>query len=400
MFERLVAIYRDITFDEGSRSGTLMLRDDAQRRELIALLDEDIVKDTGLVLDRGDPATCAIGQQLRFTVQDPKMAWGLLAQDVEELLKRSQERLKEPARYYVVDQAFCSTDARLVPDKISVYRQVLQLVNILKDSADYLDPYTGTLIFLGEDKFDVPVNYDASDLSQVDKTAIEKLIRDFADPNDAHREQKWSLLAKSVRSVAGSAVPKKRFSTLLGHLPDLQKHVADGYRLFVADFSYDKVINQIEAAKVEEIGKIHKAFSDIQNQILGIPVATVIVATQMKLAEKVGYEFWVNTAVLVGCYVFVLLSALMLRNQLHTLDTLKIEIERKQNQMLDQYSEVADLVTGSFPALFGRLRTQRFAFYFVGVILLVGLVLSHVLYFALTQPAADKLHALLARFGC
>ncbi|GAA0189837.1 MULTISPECIES: hypothetical protein [Cupriavidus] len=202
-----------------------------------------------------------------------------------------------------------------------------------------------------------------------------------------------------MRSVAGSAVPKKRFSTLLAHLSDLQKHFADGYRLFVADFSYDKVIDQIEAAKVEEIGKIHKAFSDIQNQILGIPVATVIVATQMKAADKVGYEFWVNTAVLIGCYVFVLLSALMLRNQLHTLDTLKTEITRKRNQMLDQYSEVADLVTGSFPALFARLRTQRIAFYFVGFVLFVGLVLSHVLYFALTQPAAKKLEALLACFN-
>lgn len=88
----------------------------------------------------------------------------------------------------------------------------------------------------------------------------------------------------------------------------------DGYRLFVSNFSYDKVISELELAKVEYTGKIHKAFTDIQNQILGIPVATVVVATQMKSAPQIGYEFWVNIAVLTGCWIFVMLVGLLICN--------------------------------------------------------------------------------------
>lgn len=39
----------------------------------------------------------------------------------------------------------------------------------------------------------------------------------------------------------------------------------------------------------------------IQNQPPGIPVATIVVTTQMKDAKAVNDEFWINTAVLMGC---------------------------------------------------------------------------------------------------
>lgn len=390
MFDRLLAIYRRIRFDEGSRSGTLVLSDEAERQELLTLLGDDVLQDTGLAVEDGNPVTCPVGTTLRVTANDPKGSWGVVATDMNQLLQRSSERLHEPRHYYVISERYASSDnPNLLPRAIERYRSVLRFVGTLRESADYFDKQGGTLIYLGDDKYELAVQYDNADLEAMDNGALDKLLVAFADTNDAHKEQKLSLLSKSVRSITSTVPPKTRFSVMLRHLAELQKHFADGYRLFVADFSYDKVMNQIEAAKVEEIGKIHKAFADIQNQILGIPVATVVVATQMKAAKDVGYEFWLNTAVLVGCYVFVVLSALVLRNQLHTLDTLAEELERKKKQMLDQYSQVADLVLGSFPALFKRLRTQRIAFWTVGAILVIGLLLAHVVYFALTDPAAS-----------
>lgn len=176
------------------------------------------------------------------------------------------------------------------------------------------------------------------------------------------------------------------------------KSFSEGYRLFVADFSYDKIVNQLEVAKLEEIGKIHKTFSDIQNQILGIPVATVVVATQMKSASHVGYEFWVNTAVLVGCWVFAILSGFVLRNQLHTLTAIGNEIARKKQQMLKDYKSVEDLITKSFPFLEARLRAQRLAFYAVNIVLAIGFILSHFVYFNLTTPAQIWLSNIISSF--
>jgi hypothetical protein len=99
------------------------------------------------------------------------------------------------------------------------------------------------------------------------------------------------------------------------------------YRLFVSNFSYDKVRSELEAAQVEYTAKIHKVFTDIQNQLLTIPVATVVVATQMELATG-SDQFWIDTAVLMGSFIFVILVGFLVCNQKHTLDTLEKEITR------------------------------------------------------------------------
>ena len=56
----------------------------------------------------------------------------------------------------------------------------------------------------------------------------------------------------------------------------------------------------MEAAKVDYVAKIHKTLIDIQGQLLAIPVATIIVASQLKSNQTCGVDFWTNIAVLAG----------------------------------------------------------------------------------------------------
>jgi len=395
-FDQLITLCRAIEFKENSREGLLTITDDTQRQLLDSLI-ADGGEEFGLSIRSGDPHTLSIGDRIELEVGDPRIRLGIIATDLGNLLIAPKAQLREPKRYFLIDSKFSNSD-ETVPDAIVRYRQVLALICLLKEAAAFLDEEAGDFIFVDDGKFQLPIRYTRNDLQQIDIIVIERLLESFG--NDTHREQKLAILAKSVRTVCGSAIPNERFSTLLRHLPDLQKSFSEGYRLFVADFSYDKIANQLETAKLEEITKIHKTFSDIQNQILGIPVATVVVATQMQQATAIGYEFWVNTAVLIGCWVFAILSALMLRNQLHTLSAIGDEIERKKTQMLTEYQSIADLITRSFPFLQKRLRVQRIAFYVVAAILGVGLVVAHMVYFMITFPAKEKLEHLLSYIAC
>lgn len=401
-FNTLVALYRALTFRENTRTGSLTIRDDAQLADISQLAQE--LDDYGLRVTQGDVDQLHVGQAIEFETSDPKLSMGIIAIDIDDLLIAPKARIKEPIRYFIIKENFCKADNN-APDILRRYHLTIKLIDLLRRSAAYLDEDAGELIFIDQGKFELPILYTEADLLNIDLEAANNLITIFS--SDIHVEQKLAILAKSVRSVCSSAKPKQRFSAILEHLPELSKSVSEGYRLFVADFSYDKVVNQLEVAKLEEIGKIHKTFSDIQNQILGIPVATVIVATQMKHASDVGYEFWVNTAVLIGCWIFVVLSAFVLRNQLHTLTAIENEITRKKTQIINQYKAVEDLITQSFPFLEARLKTQRRAFIAVFAVLFVGLALSHVVYFFITDPAfiwisdiASKAYSALSIFLC
>lgn len=389
-FDNLVAIYRAMDFGANSRRGKLTIADDAQRESVTKMLSDDN-DEYGLKILQGNADALQIGDVVELEITDPKISIGIVATDYDELLLSPKAQIREPGRYFILSDKFSKTD-HVVPDLVERYRNLLKFIELLKQAAAYLDEDTRELIFIHDGKYELPIRFATVDLLQMKSALISRLLDSFG--NDTHRDQKLAILAKSVQTLCNSAKPKERFGLLLEHLSELNKSFAEGYRLFVADFSYDKIVNQLEVAKLEEIGKIHKTFSDIQNQILGIPVATIIVATQMKSASSIGYEFWVNTAVLVGCWVFAILSIFVLVNQLHTLNAIGDEIARKKNQMLSDYKSVADLITKSFPFLETRLSAQRWAFYVVGSILIIGLILSHIVYFVLTSPA----HVWLSKF--
>lgn len=382
-FDQLVALYRAVEFRANSRQGSLSIANDEQRDLIAGMLSADN-DEYGLRIIQGNADALRVGGVVELEVNDPKISIGIVATDLDDLLVAPKARIREPARYFVVSEKFRNSD-QPVPDSIERYRNLLKLIALLKQAAAYLDKETGELVFIHDGKYELPIQFAAADLQRMDIASISRLLESFE--NDTHRDQKLAILAKSVQSVCNTVKPKERFGLLLEHLPELLKSFSEGYRLFVADFSYDKIVNQLEVAKLEEIGKIHKTFADIQNQILGIPVATIVVATQMKAASAVGYEFWINTAVLVGCWVFAILSVFVLRNQLHTLNAIGDEVARKKQQMLKDYKSVENLITKSFPFLETRLRAQRWAFYVVDLILVVGLILSHVVYFVLTDPA-------------
>lgn len=138
--------------------------------------------------------------------------------------------------------------------------------------------------------------------------------------------------------------------------------------MFASSFSYEKVRNEIENAKLEEQVKIHKVITDIQNQILGIPVATVIVATQFKTQKLADndliYQFWVNTGIFVGVFIFSVFLWYLINNQKSSLKGIEEEIKRKDGVLRktsDVYERIKVENGGKEPFcdLIDRIGTQK-----------------------------------------
>ncbi|EOG8379548.1 hypothetical protein [Pseudomonas aeruginosa] len=381
-FNRLAVIYSDITFGAQSREGDLTIKNDDQLQSLKSLLAEPREYALFLLPERPTDAL-KVGETIRLRADDPRTGIGLLADEFDDVLNFPQGRIREP-RFYLIPVAWAST-GNAPPDQVQRYRHVLSLVKLLEECSAYLDKENQELVFIDDGKFIIPVTFSSRDLPKLDIASLQVLITRFGE--DTHREQKITILAKSVQRICGAKPPQQRFADLLDRIPEVLKQFDEGYRLFVADFSYDKVLDQMETAKLEELAKIHKTFADVQNQILGIPVATIIVATQLKETDAINAIFWVNTAVLVGVWVFVVLTWLVMRNQLHTLDALDNEIQRKKVKIEKEYAPIRDVVGSIFPQLEARLRTQRCAFRTVDVVVTIGLILAHIMYFLLTDPA-------------
>jgi hypothetical protein len=249
---------------------------------------------------------------------------------------------------------------------------------VLSESAAYLNRADAELVFIREGKYSLPIAYGREDLTDAVSASISTLLDVFV--GDLHRPQKLEILASAVYEMTNVARPNERFRLLLQGVDELKKKVDDGYRLFAASFSYEKIKSEIQDANIEFTNKIHKAFADIQSQMLGIPVATAIVATQMKYAEGFASQFWINTGILVGSLIFAFLTVALISNQQHTLDVLEDEIDRREKAVAQKYEQLRDMLDAAFRALRKRLRWQRLLLRGVGAIVAVGFLATLVIY--------------------
>lgn len=371
VFQDLLQIYRNTRFtsaDEGLltiaslQTIEILTKIGAVERESDEIYDQyqiGVLEDGPLV----------VGSKVRITVMPPSRSIGFLLPDYAALLKTINEEFKELNNFYVISMDYASSDGE-VPDPILSYRSVLGIGAILKEHAAYVDAGQHELVFIGASKTAVPVLVTPADLTSKISEEYDRLDRLFQ--GTLHGNEKGALLDTAVIDLVAPQLRSQRFGYLLRNLERICDEVEKGYRLFASSFSYSKIRNEVETARVDFLGKIHKTIVDIQGQLLALPIATIVVASQMKAAPACGTPFWTNFSVLLGAWIFVIFLAIAVVNQWHTLSVLGGEIERQKDRLLDDYAAVSDQFIDRFKDLSGRVWWHRAALVVVGAIAFAG----------------------------
>ncbi|GAA0455220.1 hypothetical protein [Sphingomonas molluscorum] len=378
-FADLVEVYRNTRFT-GAGEGILTIADEHVAGTIRTIeADEDLYDLTQISLV--DPADPVVGTSVSINVAAPSHRLGVLAQDFDRLFLAPGAAFEEPLAYYVIDAGFARGDAS-PPGDLVRYRVLLGVIAVLRNAATYVGELQRELVFIGNEKIEVPIAFTTSDLPAFLIEQAERLRRIFDDP--LHADEKTGLLADAVIEIAAGQRRQARFTHLITNLDRICDEVERGYRLFVSSFSYSKIRKEIETAKLEYIGKIHKTIVDIQGQLLGIPVATIVVASQLKRSEHCDAVFWTNSAVLLGAWIFVVLLGIAIKNQWHTLAVIGTEIDGQRERLSSDHAAVRDDFIDVFDDLEHRIGWHRKALIVVSVAALVGAILATMAFLLLT----------------
>ena len=381
----LVHVVRSLTArTEGSTvSGTYAIASQDDLDALVACFEAS--NDTKVAVEEHDEMdTLRLGMTVQLRVT-PRFGFGVIASTLADLLQAQGAKAKAKKRFLILEGMIDGANPVEPASPVGRYLLVLKLVETLRDAAALFSSEDETLIFLNDGRFDVPVRYEIADILAINLEEVTKLTEVLS--SDTLKKQCTAILATAVVELSRGEKSEDRFRYILGHAADLRLRYDQGYNMFVAGFSYDTLRDTVETARLEYVAKIHKVFSDIQSQLLSVPVATIIVATQMKRADKFDYEFFVNTAVLVGCWVFVVLLDLLLRNQRHTLEVIKAEIDRQKTKLERDHQPIRKSFDGVFEHLRARVKVQARILWTIDAVVAGGLVLSHIVYFNLTPDA-------------
>ncbi|MDR3506927.1 MAG: hypothetical protein P4L64_03415 [Caulobacteraceae bacterium] len=387
-FEQLLSLYRSIDFDAQGDEGLLTLSTPEQIANLLFIEADEIAAEDANLAVITDPATIAVGKAVRVRVGQPRIGLGILARTFENLLKASEARITEPNAYYIVDSRL---DTYTVPPSatLAAYRKVLDLVALFAKAAAYLDRTRQELVFIHDGKVVVPVRYDVKALEQVSIVAIDTLLENFKD--DVHQDQKLAILEASIVQMVEAVPTAQRFTYLLENLGAVTETLRQGYRLFASSFSYSKIRGEVEAARVDYVAKIHKTLIDIQGQLLGIPIATIITVSQLKAVQGCGVEFWTNIAVLAGAWVFVVLLIIAIANQWITLEAIDDDIKAQQKRLESDYAAISEQFVSIFTGLIKRVSWHRGALIVIAGIAVIGAVFASYAFVKLTPVSSSCL---------
>lgn len=271
---------------------------------------------------------------------------------VEELLSHRHFLRQVPQRFTVRGLSYTHGESIEIPESIANYIAAARLCQMLPKLADHTAVNDTSLHFIKshDTKIEVKLEYQAVDLVHI--PSLERFASDFVSSNH-HADQKRNI----VRSAVLEVFKGKRCITLSEFLPRFEEfmdNVRSSYAMYTADFSYEKIKNEVEKQNLEDTLRLNKTLSEIQNQLLALPAALLIAGAG--IAKN---EIFKNVAIWIGICIFAWMMWLLVTNQRHSIDAIQKEIDLRKQKIDDLPEEVAAKFATSFNSLQQRAQDQK-----------------------------------------
>ncbi len=296
-------------------------------------------------------------------------------ESLDDLLVAPARRITSPPRFYLADcNSLYSGDAATLPSEGQHYLAAASLYGALAKVADHQGGVgdAKTMVFLNKEKIEITSQYAAADLHEL--AELSAFEAEFI-ASETHQEQKRTIL-KTVLLELFSGRKKLPFSDLLSHFDEFVDKVRTSYQLYVAEFSFQKIKAEVEKEKLDAMVKLNKVFSDVQSQLLAVPVALVLVGGQM---ENKGTWTSKNLLIWLGALIFSVLMDLLIRNQRHTLKAVKHEIDQQRTQIENKYQTIAPRFAEIYKEIEGRHTHQQWLIRVVDALVALSLAITTVL---------------------
>ena len=380
-FSELVPIYKAMQPSQGAVVSVVLTQEIKEILEII-LDDDERLAESGITCI-SDFRSWSIGDNVQLNVASPRIGLGVLCSSFEEYISFPSFQLKEKNNFFLRDCVFFSKSV-VAPSVVVKYREILRFLDVLKNCAHYFDERAGSLVYYKDCKFEIPVSYTYDLVKGFDSAALVEL--ELLMSGKLHETQKRRLLAETVMDISVGVLLEERFSNLIKCIRELSSKAQVGYDLFSTDFTYEKAKEEVHSFKLETTARLHKVISDIQTQVLGVPLGTFVALSQIKKANHLGSQFAVNLVILFGCIVFSVLLAGLLFNQYLTLKTIEADVDRQRKVFVERFRAMPEAYEGVFVSLRNRLAFQFFAILGVAALVAVAVVISVVFFVVHTKP--------------
>lgn len=340
------------------------------------LQEEDVVYPPGTEAFKPDP-----GKFCEIQLQPPRNESAFFAKSLDDLLNHPKYLYSLPLSFFIADTNECFPSKETPSGSLRGYIDVVDLIKILKSFCDHFDSSGGQLrlVFLQKEKLEITVCYSKEALSLLPcLTELKNILSERV-----HYQQRRAILKKILLEELRLIEVKDRFVVLIKSINRIYQRFLDNYQLYVSEFSFDSIYKEISGKRLDYILKINKNFTDIQNQLLAVPLAALLAWSQM--GKNAHLKNWL---VFVTSLVFSLFLSMLIRNQKASLSAIKDEIKDQEKSLCNEYAALAPHFEKIYSDLFLRCRKHKWLLRSVDAsvaVIIVVIPATLLFFFSITQ---------------
>lgn len=372
--ELAVAVYKlleDRTIEQGRLRGSL---------------PEEVFEEASTKLEQFGMLQSSSSVNREVFFMPPLEQNAFFAFSLEDLLATSQRRQSVPAKFYLADVDYLfDGDYDVAPQIVRSYVDAVTLIGLFSPPlADHVVPKgAAKLIFFHGEKIELFLEYSREEMSCL--SGVAEFAQEYMN-TETHVEQKRtivkSILLEMKKEVGGE---KFHVGLIMSRFEEFARRVSSSYQLYVSEFSFQKIKAEVEKSKFEALSKINKVFSDIQNQLLAIPVALVVVCGQMEVVNGFSLK---NFFILVSSLIFAIFMLFLILNQRNTLSTIFLEMTAEWDLIKGKHNAVKLKFDAPYKLLRSRYRYQAILLEVVGLVVLVSFGVAIGMFFYYSEMEA------------
>lgn len=307
----------------------------------------------------------------------------------EKLLSSSNERRSIPFfNFYIrnIKEAYFGDVDPVPPGLIKNYTDIILLYDFLKEHADHVNenPKAYSLVFLDRKKLTITDEYEEKDL--IELKGLHEFITKFNEDAINSKEKKH-IFKKGLVAYFGGTTEAK-LSDVINQFDKICDFINDELELYMSNFSYETVKKEVEKDKVDFTVRLNKVFSDIQAQLIGVPVSVILAAANLNLAKDKQTSAVLifsidakNFLIFAGILFYAFTLTMLIRNQQNTLAALKDEIDSHRKLLEAKHKAIADKFKKSFEQINNRYEHQKRMLLWVDCAVSIAFGLIFILFF-------------------
>lgn len=299
--------------------------------------------------------SATVGQEFTLLLSLPRTENHIFALNLEDMLIRLPKLRFSLAETFFLAEENYEHGKSHAPVLVEHYLDIVRFIKILESISDYIDERNGNLklVFFKSEKLEININYLPNKLPKLSNLAIfEESFRETI-----YVSQKKLMALNALFSVIGQEDKENRFSYLLNHFETFYIKYQENYKLFLSEFTFDKIKEEIDNRILDTLTRINKIISDIQDKLLAIPAALLFSASQMKKVITPG-DFLVNLIIVIAVLIFADFMFRFIKNQKDTLVAVNSEYNLRRKSYEEKYKDIYESIKTDFDKLDERYRNQ------------------------------------------